>query len=249
MQAVAVRALADEHFHGRHGGGIADDRQHAPAQIAGEPDAPHHAVVRHFHLQLRRTDDVPRVVEPHAQSRHGLEPLAVILAAKDLHAGDGVCLGVERPIACNFGFLQVLAEILLILLLDVSAVPEHHRGEILGGVRAVHGAAVPALEEQRDPPHVVHVRMAQHERIDIRGLEREGVVLHRGLRAPALEEPAIQQHALGTLGPVELEFVAGAGHFLGGSVGDEFHMETRLQATDTAVSLMPGLFPGGHWPH
>ena len=83
----------------------------------------------------------------------------------------------------------------MVLLLDVRGVGQHDGAEIAGGGRGVDRAVEAVAHQQRQPPRVVDVGMAQHHAVDPPGIERQLRVQLVGRGALALEQPGVEQKA------------------------------------------------------
>ena len=78
-------------------------------------------------------------------------------------------------------------------------------------------------ERHTEPAGVVDVGVAEHDRVDALGVEREAGVLLVGLGALALEEAAVEEDALAG----GLEEVHRAGDFAGGAPEGDAHQPSR----------------------
>src|SRR5581483_5143019 len=76
---------------------------------------------------------------------------------------------------------------------------EHHRAEVARRRRGVDGPVVPVLDQHRERPGVVDVRVREDDGIDGAGIDGELPVPLERLAPPALEHAAVEQHA-GVLG-------------------------------------------------
>ena len=185
--------------------GIADDRQAAPADVAGEDQA----VVARLgdpDVHRRGAEDVAGVEELEREVLPQVGDAAVGHADHQLLGRDGVGQGVQR-LALRARLAAPLEE-LEVLLLDVRGVREHDRAEVAGRRRGVDGAVEAVPHQQREPARVVDVGVAQDHAVDPARVEGQLEVQRVRLRPPSLEESGVEQES-----PARgLEQVHRAGH-------------------------------------
>jgi hypothetical protein len=226
MQAVAVGALHEHQVGGREGEGIVQDGRVVLAEIAREHQLAARLTARRAvsirlldpHLDAGRAEDVPGLAHAHRDAGQRVEGRVVGDGAHLAHHGvhvrgfeqRGHALVVPRDAAV--GALGLADR-------ELGGVAQQD-GQQVGARRVrVDRTAETARHQQWQTAAMVDVRVAQHDRIDAAGCEREGApVAGRGIRA-ALDHAAIEQQ-LAAAGPHD---VAGPGHFARGTEKLQLH--------------------------
>ena len=135
MLAIAVGAFADEIVALRRRSGIVVKGPVVATDVAGEEDPQRVGAVANLGLDHVRTEQMPRVVEPHRNRRRRREPLAAGDRLKELHRPLDVAAFVERQrglvlrVAFAVGVLGVL-------LLNLRRVEQNNLGQVARGVGA-----------------------------------------------------------------------------------------------------------------
>ena len=80
-----------------------------------------------------------------------------------------------------------------VLLLDLGRVGEHDAQQVARRRRAVDRPGEPLADERRQVAAVVDVGVAEDDRVDLVGVEREVAVALPGLLAAALVQAAVEQ--------------------------------------------------------
>ena len=192
MYAVAVGGLDEQEICARDRLGIAQDGLIGLTEIARKYDFRLLFVLRHGHLENRRAEDMTRIVifqmqvvyVQHAVIRHGFEVL---------ERGKGIRLRVERHDR-RLAAARVLAvHDLRVALLDVRRIREHDAHEVAGRLGRVDFPAKSLAYELWDAPAVVDVRVRQKDRLDLRRVERERLIVHLAQTARPLIHAAVHK--------------------------------------------------------
>ncbi len=192
-------------------GRVAHDRRALVAEVAAEDELAFLAAFGQPQLDDAGAEDVAGVPEPEDDGRQDPH-LAVIRQRPELaHAGDRLVGRVQRRDRRQALALPAAVLALRVVLLDEAGVLEHDVAQ--GARRRVrkHLAGEPALDQQRDATGMVDVRVAQHDRVDARRVERERLAVQGLLLATALDQAAVEQEAEVT----GLDQVTRAGHTAG----------------------------------
>ena len=112
---------------------------------------------------------------------------------------------------------------------QVGRVAQQDGQQVGAGRVRVDRPAVAALHQQRQPPAMIDVGMAQHHGVDVGGLERERQAVARRRVGTALDHAAVQQQ----LAAARTHDVAGTGHFARGAE------KLQLHAGHTLTSHIP----------
>ena len=123
--------------------------------------------------------------------------------------GDGVAQRVERLALGPYPALSL--QILVVFLLDMGGIGQHDRAEVPAGRGGVDRSVKAFLDQEREPPAVIDVGMAQDHGIDPAGVERELRVQTVALGPVTLEQAPVEQDP-GTGG---FEQVHRSGHLSG----------------------------------
>ncbi len=191
VDAVAVGGLDQQHVRLRHQLGVAQDRAVPAAEVAREEPASCGAASRRAPRPWPTRGCVPRGGAAPQPGLH-LEALAVGPHLELLQRRRGIVTGVERlrgpvlRVAVAVGAGRVL-------LLQVRGVGQQDAQQVRGAGGAEDRPAESLAHQQRQRPGVVDVRVAQHYRVDRRGLEgRPGPVAQAQGLEP-LEQAAVEQ--------------------------------------------------------
>ena len=162
----------------------------------------------------------------------GLNWLERLVRVPRVNSGSG-------PRACD-AVLGLPAAVALRLALAIEgAVREQDAREVAARRGRVDRPAEAALAQQRQPAAVVDVRVAQHHRVDRRGVERKRLrdCARRGRR-----RPGSARSRAAACGRRTVEDVAGAGDLTGGAVELQVHRANRLRrfAARRALRLPDG---------
>ena len=113
-----------------------------------------------------------------------------------------------------------------VALLDVGGVPQHDAQQLARQAGAVDVAGEALLHQQGDAAGVVDVGVGHHHRVDVPGVEVQGLVV---LLIPALLQSAVHQDLLAAA----LHTVAASGDGVGRAEKGQFH------GAPPFVSLVP----------
>ena len=144
----------------------------------------------------RGAEDVAGLDELEREMLPEVGDAAVGHADHQLLHRDRVGQVVER-LALRPGLAAAL-EVLVVLLLDVRRVRQHHRAQVAGGGRGVDRPVEAVAHQQRQPPGVVDVGVAQHDAVEPARVERQPRVQLVGLRRAG---PGTARRRAGTAPP------------------------------------------------
>ena len=193
VNAAAVGAFADQQVGRRHHRRLAQERQAAPAEVAGEGDAADAGRPRDGQLRHRRAEDVPRVHEAQPDvRRHVMRRLVGDDDALLGHAM-GVRTAVQRRRSCvrpvndagNYG----------VVFVDAGRIAEHHGRQVARGRRAVDRPGKALVNQVGKVAAVVHVGVTEDHGVDFSGGEGEAKIASLRLVAGAAHEAAVEQDA------------------------------------------------------
>ena len=125
-------------------------------------------------------------------------------------------LGVGHAVQRERGaMLRIPAAVrpLRVLLLQARGVGQHHRKQVRGARRAVHGPAKPLPGEEGQVSGVVDVRVGQHHGVDRCLIGDTLAPVPQAQLLHALEQSAVEQNAV----PADGEEMHRAGHGAGGA--------------------------------
>ena len=106
-------------------------------------------------------------------------------------------------------------------------------GHQLGAGRVrVDRPAKAALHQQRQAPAVIDVRVAEHHRVDARGIERKRAAIAPRRVGAALDHAAVEQY----LAAGRAHDVAGPGHFSGGTEKLQLHAGRTLTSVHSELA-------------
>ena len=216
MVPVAIGGLHDDIVGLPQIGGVPDDGLVHVAQVAGEDQLFGHAVFGAPQLDLRRAQQVARVVKAHPDPFAQVDHLSVFTGVHLLEDGLGVVQGVERLHRGQTGALALLVFPLGIPLLDVGGVPQHDGHELSGEAGGQNAAIKALLGQQGQTARVVDVGVGHQHIVDVAGGKVQGVVV---VLVPALLKAAVDQD----LSAVDLQTVTAAGDRVGRAEECKFH--------------------------
>ena len=242
MPAIAVGALHDHDVGRAVAFRVAQDRRVVLPDVATEDDARARTLLLELQPHAGGAEDVAGVAEGQrhagqhlgrATVRHRLELLDRLVRVHSREQRIGKATRVSIAV---FGLLAAVA--LRLALGHEGAVREQDAREVAARRGRVDRSAEPALAQQRQPPAVIDVRVAQHHRVDRCGIERKRLpIADVGLIA-ALDQPAVEQQRAAANG----EDVAGTGDFTGRAVELQVHRANRLRRF---AARRPLRLPGG----
>ena len=195
VRAVAMVAVAVGGFHQQqvgllHHGGIAQDGRALRAQVAGKHQLA--AVRPQFHDG--RTEDMAGIAQRDVHAGQDRRALVVgqrlHLAQRRVHV-----LGGKQRLRFRFAPTAVTVGALGLGFGQRGRVQQHDGQQLGAGALGVDGPAIPALDQQRHPAHMVDVGVAQHHGVQRAGIEGKGVFVARFGFAAALDQAAVQQDA------------------------------------------------------
>lgn len=196
FRPVAVVAVAVGRFHQQqvgllHHGRIAQDRRAFRSQVAGEHQLP--AVRPQF--DNGRAEDMAGIAQRDVHAGQDRRALVVGQRAHLLHGGVHILLGEQR-LRLRLATAAMTVGALGLRFRQRSRVQQHDRQQLGAGTLRMDRTAEPALDQQRQPPDVVDVRVAQHHRVERGGVERERLGVARLRLTATLDQPAVEQDAL-----------------------------------------------------
>lgn len=228
VQAIAVGRFHDHQVGRGHRRGIAQDRRAVGTEVAAENEPARRAAFVGVDCHGRRTEDVPGVAQ---RELHAGKDLRGCVVRHRPHQPDclvHVILRVQRH-----GRLLPGPRMAVVLLGvhrgDVRGIGQHDRRKVDGGGMREDGSGKTTLHQQRHPPGMVDVRMAQHQRIERSGIERKCRRVAFVGPAPvllALHHSAIQQHAPAC----GFDEMARAGHLARRAVKHDVHRDSPPSA-------------------
>ena len=195
-----------------------DQQGHAvPTDVTREHNPLPQRPLADFEFDNRRSQDVPRRDEPHADIGGQFMPLVKVQRLNQSHDIFGILRGIQRLDQILASPLAV--EVLGVLLLNVGGILEHDVRDVSGGIGAEDRAVEPGLVESRQVAAVIDVGMGENDRIEFLGSAVELHVLDPGILAMPLKQPAVEQQPQ----VVRLDQVLTAGDFTRGSEKGDLH--------------------------
>ena len=155
------------------------------------------------------------VPEPGPHAFYHVEHFAVFDPAHLPHDALALLDRVQRLDALT-GFA---AAVLRIPLCQVRRIRQQDSGQLAAGLLGEYRAAKTPLDQQRQPPAMVQVGVAQDDRVYLRCIKGKRITVAFFFFAAALDQAAVEQH----LFPVHVQDVTGARHFRRGSEKLELH--------------------------
>src|SRR5690625_6959287 len=220
MLHTAVRRLRDEPVAGQHWLRVAQDRPPRIPQVTCEAEALLPSVLGHRNRHRSRPQDMTRIPKLDFASIDRTKRCAIANANKQLQCALGVILRIQRLDRR----LPFLAKLLVVesrvALLDVRAVHEHQRAEIVRGMRRENAPAESGAVKSGQHPRMIDVSVRKQHGVDRRRLGRKRAVDGVRFGAAALKQAAVKQQLLAVL---ELEQVHLARHVTGCAPEGEFH--------------------------
>ena len=206
--AVAVGGLHQQHvglFENRR---AAHQRRAVVAQVAGEHQAPSAAQVVDIQLDDGRAEDVPGIVQGHADPGHHF--LALLVAQRSALAQHlvGVIAGVQRGDGLLAAPGAPLVLPLGVLFLQVRGIVQHQLKQRAAGLGGEDRAAIAFLGQARQQSAMVDMGVGNHHRVDVFRTKGKGSPVVAFLLAPALVHAALKQDTLAFVG---FQQVAGTG--------------------------------------
>ena len=222
--AAAVGALHDHDVGGLEPVRVEQDGRVVLTEIAAEHQRALGVALAQPQLDARGPEDMSRIVLAQRKARERLMPFVV---AHRAHQAQRLLHIVEVVERLRDGLIAIIAPFALPALVDAVGLAHRETGgvaqqygeQVTAGRVGVDRAAVAALDQQRQPTAVVDMGVAEDDRVDGRGLERERVTVAAHRIATALHQPAVEQH----LPPCDPQAVAGAGDLACSAVELKFH--------------------------
>ena len=208
MRPIAVGGFADQHVAGGKRRGRVHQRLVLPSEVAAEVQAP----AMHVQADMSSAQDVAGGVEAGADAGHHLDVLLVIVPLQLPQAQLGVTLGVKRERLLVLG-ITLARRVLRLFLQQVPTVREQQSAQGGTAFGAVNLTAESLLDQYRQIARMIEVRMGKHDRVDGGRLDRERRPVAFAQLLVALEQPAVDEHAV----PAGFDQVTGAGHGAGGA--------------------------------
>ncbi|MNZ82442.1 hypothetical protein D3C78_1011400 [compost metagenome] len=238
MIAVAVGRLHQHHVGLAQRGRVAHQRRAGVAQVTGEHQAAGQAVVMHFQFDDGRAEDVPGIVEGHADAARHFYLVTVQHRATQLERQFGVGFGVQRYHRLAAEACAPLVFPLGVIFLNVRGIHQHQLQQVAGGIRRIDRAAVALRGQAGEQAAMVDVGMGDHHGIQLQGIEGEGLAVVGFVFAAALTHAALKQDACAVTG---LDQVAGAGDLLDGAEkGKKSHEKLLVANVATACQGAAG---------
>ena len=238
MVAIAVGGF-HEHIIGRgRRFGVAHNQRLRPPDIAGKNDARSLAVFVGLDSQGAGTQNVPRVIISHADTRSRFKDRMIFHFLKEGGRSDGVIGGIE-------GRRRILEAAPLILggrplrfhFLNVRAVLKHELQQFRRGARAVDGPRKAMLHQHGQKPGVIHVGMSHKHKIQRLGSVGLFIAVTLFNSLVTLMQAAIHAETLAA----GLQHKAGAGYRLSSAQKLYLHGDTSLLHASHPQSLLAGL--------
>ena len=160
MNRVGVGRLGNQDVAAFHELRIAKQRQTAPAQVAGEDDSPHFAVILDIELNHGGAEDMAGVGEAEPQGGRKFVPVGSFEWLEQLDDAADVVLAIKRFDGGPIGRATAVAlEVAGILLLDMQAVAEHDGGQVGRRRRTVNRTPKTGPKQAREIAAMVDVGM------------------------------------------------------------------------------------------
>ena len=207
VQAVAVGRFRDDEVGAADFFRILEDRVVRLADVAGENQLGFLPVFRHLHFHNGTAQDMARHQKFHRHARQDVERrvkfVDIEIAQRSVgvvHRKKGAYFGPARPQTFAVGELRVR-------FLDVGAVRQQDRTQLLRRPRAVDRALVPFLHELRNQAAVVDMGVRQDHGVDVARRKGKGPLVQGFDRLRALEHATIDEEFF----PVYFQQVARSG--------------------------------------
>ena len=216
VAAVAVGRLDEHVVRARDGLRVADDGLVGVADVAGKDDLLFRAALGEPCLDARAAEQVADIREADDDVFPDLNALAVAAWAQQTQHALHVLERIQR-LGRRLAGAGGLAPLPLGLgHLDVRRVAQHDAAQVAGRLRGVDRAAEALLIQQRQVAGVVHVRVRDEHKLDLRRRDGDGNVLKQ---VPPLLHAAVDQAVV----PADLEQGAAAGHLVVGADKCQLH--------------------------
>ena len=191
--APAVRGFDLEIIHILNRLRVVQDFIAAPAHIAAEEVAELPAAFVHIQDHLRGAEDVPGIPEGRRHPLRHQDGATVADADELVKRLLGVGDRVKRRDGRQILFSALLGNKRRVLHLDTRRIHQQDAAEVAGGEGAMDVAGVALPHQVGQIARMIHVGVAQYQRIHGRRIEREMFVPLLHLGAMALEQSAFQQ--------------------------------------------------------
>ena len=194
MLAVAISAFHDQQVQfGVQFHRVAQDRHVVAAQVAAEANGAQAASGIQLADNGGRPEDVAGIV---AGGCHAGQHCDLFFISMALQAAQHRLRMLGQVQRFHRRLVAAAADLVYKLGvgdLNLCGVAQHERGEVLGGVRAVHFAGKSKARQSGKMCRMVGVRVRQQHGLHLLHSIRRQAVARKALRAPALKQPAVQQ--------------------------------------------------------
>ena len=227
VQAVAVGRLHQHEIGARHRRRVAQDRRAFHAEVAGKHQHALATVADGGQFHARRTENVAGVAQHQPDPGQDLARVVVRHRAHLLQRPRHVVAGEQRRVV-GAAVAAVAVVELGVAFGERGRVREHDPQQIGRRRMRPDRTRETARDQHRQPPAMVDVRVAQHDAVQRRDVERERVAVAQLVARAALDHPAVEQQppAAG-----ELDLVARARDFAGGAVEADAHHSASISSS------------------
>ncbi len=194
VRPIAVRRFDQQHVGGADGLGIGQHGTVVAAEVSAEHQGP--AGLLHPDPDERGAQQMAGVQELGRDARRDRHRPLVPDRLQQSQGPRGVFPreeGQRRPVPCVALAIRPLG----VLFLDVRGVVEDDPGQFGRRARAEHPAAEALADEPRQVAAVIEVRVGEHHGPNRVGADGEGLPVAFAQELEALEEAAVDEHALG----------------------------------------------------
>ena len=216
VTAVAVGRLDEHVVRARDGLRVADDGLVGVADVAGKDDLLFRAALGEPRLDARAAEQVADIREADDDVFPDLDALAVAARTQQTQHALYVLERIQR-FGCRLAGAGGLASLPLGLgHLDVRCIAQHDAAQVACRLRGVDRAAKALLIQQRQVAGVIHVRVRDEHKLDLRRRDGDGDVLKQ---VASLLHAAVDQAVV----PADLKQSAAAGHLVVGADKCQLH--------------------------
>ena len=149
-------------------------------------------------------------------------PFAVFQGPEQGHAGGRILQAIDRLDRRSPALRIAAVQLLDLHFLDMRRVRQHHRAKIDGGAGRMDRAGKALLDQLRQEPAVVDMRMRQDDSVNRVRRERERAIVQFPLRLRSLEQAAVDENPPAR----RFDLIAGAGD----AVGRAMEAQNRIRA-------------------
>ena len=230
VQAIAVGRFQDHVIRRIHGLRIADQRPVQIAHVAAEQELARCISLRQPQLDMRSTEQVPRVPETDHHVFPDLRDLVEAHRDEEPERRLRVFARIDRFDQFLAGPFVFSVLPLDLGFLDLRAVHQHDAAEIHRGLGRIDRAAEAPFVQQGQIPRMVDMRMGQKDRVDRSGIYRQVLI---DVDVFPLLHAAVHQ----ITGIAHLQIGHGTGHLMGGPQKCDLHSVLLRSPRRSAVRI------------